>query len=194
THDTVEMGALQTPAAAPPPSPEQADHASRPHHDEVNTTSSPPDLSASSTEEGPTVANRDWELIYAGLPDAMQDLPPREIPAIAEMIRQRVRDGWTLPGLRKTLDARRLPSEVVHLPGLVKARLRDDAPPHGAPPKKPGSTRPGVFRAPNTPRPDELLTPQEREQAQQRRRVLINQALSKTHPQHTQGEANETPA
>lgn len=124
----------------------------------------------------------DWEVIQGGLPEAMQDLPPREVPAIAEMIRQRIRGGWTLTGLRNTLGARGLPSEVRYLPGLVKARLRDDVPPYAAPPKKPASsagTNAKVFRAPKTPRPDELLSPKQRMEAQKRRRALIDQALSK---------------
>lgn len=124
----------------------------------------------------------DWELIQGALPEAMQDLPPREVPGIAEMIRQRMRGGWTLRGLRNTLGARGLPSEVRYLPGLVKARLRDDVPPYAAPPKKPGgnaSGHPSSFRAPNRPRPDELLSPQQRVEARKHRRALIDQALSR---------------
>lgn len=146
--------------------------------------------SASSDRE----ISRDWELIYQALPESMQDLPPREVPAIAEMIRLRLRGGWSLACLRKTLASRALPSEVRYLPGLVKVRLRDDVPPHAAPPRK-GNRRgdgPTAHRAATSPRPDELLTPQQRVQARQYRRALIDQALSKKqHHQRNQQQEGE---
>ena len=76
----------------------------------------------------------DWELISQCLPEPMRSVPPRDVPQIAGLLRERVKAGWRVEQIRGVLDSRALPSLVRTLTGLVKARLRDDVPVNGAPP------------------------------------------------------------
>ncbi|AGG66176.1 helix-turn-helix domain-containing protein [Corynebacterium callunae] len=74
------------------------------------------------------------ELVGQVLPRSMRAIPPRQLPRIASMIRERLDAGWTIETLHAALEARSLPSEVRNLSALVIARFRDDIPVNGAPP------------------------------------------------------------
>lgn len=70
----------------------------------------------------------DWDLISGCLPAPMRGLPARYVPEIAAMLRERLAAGWSRQALRAALGARALPTEIKFLPGLVKSRLKADAP------------------------------------------------------------------
>lgn len=68
------------------------------------------------------------------LPQPMQAMSPAALGQVGKMISQRIEAGWTCEQLTAVLKARELPDRVRTMTGLVKARLRDDAPINAVPP------------------------------------------------------------
>lgn len=79
----------------------------------------------------------DWNAITSALPASMrQGLPPREVVALAELVHERLDAGWKSTSIRAVLASRELPPTVRYLPALVKARLKNDVPVDGVPPRQ----------------------------------------------------------
>ena len=102
----------------------------------------------------------DWELIRDVLPEPMQALPAGDVARVASAIRERIDAGWRKRRIRDTLAARALPPQVRTLSGLVLARLRDDVPVDGAPPRRPTLVVHSEQPEPSSPAVDAPATPE----------------------------------